>query len=213
MRHLNSIDQAVMLADNLLKTLFGGYSVTREVPKATSDESIQELTPEEKKNSAGLMRINHCGEVCAQALYQGQALTAKFPDVRDKMQQAAAEENDHLHWCSERLQALESRESFLNPLWYAGSFSLGAVAGMIGDKWSLGFVAETEHQVVSHLDHHLEILPENDLASRAIVKKMREDELKHATTALEAGGAELPQPIKKTMTLMSKIMTSTVYYI
>lgn len=217
MRHINSADKLVMLADNVLKTLFGGYQVTQR--KNPSDDLSSDvlsggtLNLDEKKHSAGLMRINHCGEVCAQALYQGQALTAKLPEVRVKMEQAAAEENDHLQWCSQRLKQLDSRVSLFNPLWYAGSFSIGAIAGVIGDKWSLGFVAETEHQVVRHLDSHLEKLPIHDNQSRVILEQMREDELHHATVALAAGGAELPQPIKQLMSLMSKVMTSTVYYL
>ena len=211
-RHLTAVDKAVMLADNALKTLLGGYQVTgREKPK--SQISADKLTPEQMKNSAGLMRINHCGEVCAQALYQGQALTAKLPEVREKMEMAAAEENDHLQWCAERLKQLDSRASLFNPLWYLGSFTIGAVAGAIGDKWSLGFVAETEHQVVRHLDSHLLKLADADIESRVILQQMREDELQHATTALAAGGAELPKAVKSLMGVMSKVMTSSVYYI
>jgi len=212
MRQFNFVDQLVMLADNSLKTLIGGYQTTQRKNPAESVEK-PELTKAEQKHAAGLMRINHCGEVCAQALYQGQALTARLPDVRDKMEEAAKEENDHLAWCSHRLTELDSHVSFLNPFWYAGSFAIGAVAGAVGDKWSLGFVAETEHQVVRHLESHLEKLPENDESSRAILEQMKEDEQHHATTALDAGGAELPEPIKKTMTLMSKVMTKTVYYV
>ncbi|TQV88777.1 2-polyprenyl-3-methyl-6-methoxy-1,4-benzoquinone monooxygenase [Aliikangiella coralliicola] len=212
MRHLNLADKVIMLADNALKTLAGGYQTTpREKPVSQSDAG--ELTTEDAKHSAGLMRINHCGEVCAQALYQGQALTARLPEVREKMEQAAAEENDHLEWCAGRLKQLDSHTSWFNPVWYAGSFAIGAIAGAVGDKWSLGFVAETEHQVVRHLDDHLQKLPSNDHESRAILIQMREDELEHATAALAAGGAELPGPVKKMMGLMSKVMTSTVYYV
>ncbi len=171
------------------------------------------MSYQEKRHAASLMRINHTGEVCAQALYQGQALTAKLPNVRDKMEQAAQEEVDHLAWCSERIHELGSRESLLNPFWYASSFTIGALAGIAGDKWSLGFVAETEYQVCRHLDDHLEKLPIQDSKSRVILQQMREEELKHATTALEHGGAELPKPIKGAMGLMSKMMTSSVYYI
>jgi ubiquinone biosynthesis monooxygenase Coq7 len=211
-RHLTVVDKAILLADNALKTLFGGYQVTgREKPKA--EKNSDALTVEQKKNSAGLMRINHCGEVCAQALYQGQALTAKLPEVRQKMEMAAAEENDHLQWCAARLKQLDSNPSLFNPLWYVGSFTIGAVAGAIGDKWSLGFVAETEHQVVRHLDSHLLKLAETDFESRVILEQMREDELQHATSAMAAGGAELPMPVKSLMGVMSKVMTSSVYYI
>lgn len=148
MRYLTPTDRCLSIADNALRTLFGGYQVTqRENPGDNVEEG--DLDNKQKQHAAGLMRINHCGEVCAQALYQGQALTAKLPEVREKMEHAAAEENDHLQWCSDRLSQLDSRTSMLNPLWYVGSFSIGAVAGAIGDKWSLGFVAETEHQVVN----------------------------------------------------------------
>ena len=159
------------------------------------------------------MRINHTGEVCAQALYQGQALTARLPQVRNRMERAAAEENDHLDWCEGRLQELDSRTSLLNPIWYAGSFAIGAAAGLAGDKWSLGFVAETEQQVGAHLDDHLNRLPERDSKSRAILEQMKEDEARHADQALKAGGAVLPGPIRFAMRLSSKIMTGTVYWL
>lgn len=214
MRNITFSDRLVMLADNALKTIAGGYQVTsRPAPNATQSAKDQDLTTEEAKHSAGLMRINHCGEVCAQALYQGQALTARLPEVREKMEQAAVEENDHLEWCADRLQQLDSRVSLFNPLWYAGSFTIGAIAGAIGDKWSLGFVAETEHQVVRHLQSHLQKLPDNDHQSRAILEQMKEDEMHHATVAIAAGGAELPGPVKSMMHLMGKVMTSTVYYV
>lgn len=212
LRHLTAVDKAVMLADNALKTLLGGYQVTGRAKPQTQSGST-ELTLEQMKNSAGLMRINHCGEVCAQALYQGQAMTAKLPEVREKMEMAAAEENDHLQWCAQRLKQLDSHASLFNPLWYLGSFTIGAVAGAIGDKWSLGFVAETEHQVVRHLDSHLLKIADTDVESRVILEQMRADELQHATTALAAGGAELPKVVKSLMGVMSKVMTSSVYYI
>ena len=214
MRNFTFGDRLLVLADNALKTIAGGYQVTsRPMPKESTMDETAELTTEEVKHSAGLMRINHCGEVCAQALYQGQALTARLPEVREKMEEAAAEENDHLAWCAARLNALNSHVSFLNPLWYASSFAIGAVAGAIGDKWSLGFVAETEHQVVEHLQTHLMKLPANDHASRAVLEQMRNDELHHAEAAKAAGGAALPSPIKSTMNLMGKVMTSTAYYV
>jgi ubiquinone biosynthesis monooxygenase Coq7 len=159
------------------------------------------------------MRVNHAGEISAQALYQGQALTAKLPDVRDKMEQAAEEEFDHLNWCQSRLSELDSHTSVLNPAWYAGSFVIGALAGAAGDKWSLGFVAETEHQVVRHLDEHLEKLPAQDARSRAILERMKYDEAQHATVALQSGGAKLPFVVKKLMQLTSKVMTRTAYWI
>lgn len=206
------VDKLIGVADNALRTLFGGYQVTeRQNPAINIKDS--KLTTQEEKHAAGLMRINHCGEVCAQALYQGQALTAKLPDVREKMEQAAAEENDHLQWCSDRLDQLDSHKSLFNPLWYASSFTIGAVAGILGDKWSLGFVAETEKQVVKHLESHLEELPENDLQSKCIIEQMRDDELHHATVAIEAGGADLPAPVKTLMNGMAKVMTKSVYWI
>jgi len=212
MRNITFSDRLIMLADNALKTIAGGYQVTSR-PSPTKEVASGELTTEEAKHSAGLMRINHCGEVCAQALYQGQAMTARLPEVREKMEQAAAEENDHLEWCAGRLSQLDSRVSLFNPLWYAGSFTIGAVAGAIGDKWSLGFVAETEHQVVRHLESHLSKLPQNDHQSRVILEQMKEDEMHHATAAIAAGGADLPAPVKSMMHFMGKVMTSTVYYV
>jgi len=159
------------------------------------------------------MRVNHAGEVCAQALYQGQALTAKQESTRIQMEQAAREENDHLVWCRQRIRELGGHTSLLNPVWYTGSLALGAASGVIGDKWSLGFLAETEHQVVKHLDGHLQRLPANDNRSRAILEQMKEDEAKHKATALSAGGAVLPAAISKLMTLASRIMTFTAYRI
>jgi len=159
------------------------------------------------------MRIDHTGEVCAQALYQGQSLTARLPEVRKKMERAAAEENDHLDWCERRIEELGGRTSLLNPLWYAGSFAIGALAGLAGDKWSLGFVAETEQQVGEHLDEHLEQVPPQDAKSRAILEQMKQDELQHANQALAGGGVPLPAPVKLAMRLSSKVMTRTVYWL
>lgn len=212
MRQLGFIDSLLCVADNALRTLAGGYQTTSR-PSPAEDLPEANMSQHEKRHVAGLMRINHCGEVCAQALYQGQALTAKLPDVREKMEQAAKEENDHLDWCHQRLLELDTHTSWLNPLWYAGSFSIGAIAGALGDRWSLGFVVETEHQVVRHLAEHLEQLPKQDLRSHNILAAMQQDELQHATAALDAGGAELPAPVKQTMRLMSKVMTKTVYYV
>ena len=159
------------------------------------------------------MRVNHVGEICAQALYQGQAATAKADSVRQKMQRSAQEENDHLAWTQARVQELMTHTSYLNPVWYVGSLAIGAAAGLAGDRWSLGFLAETERQVVEHLNGHLARLPANDQKSRAIVEQMREDEGRHATVAIEAGAAELPLPVRKLMRLASKFMTSTAYWI
>lgn len=212
MRQYSFFDRLCMVADSALKTTNGIYDTApRTNPAAEITEP--ELSVEEQSHAANLMRINHTGEVCAQALYQGQALTAKLPEIRQEMEEAAQEEIDHLAWCSQRLTELNSHESYLNPLWYASSFTIGAVAGLIGDKWSLGFVAETENQVCKHLEDHLEKLPEQDHKSKAILSQMHTEELKHATTAIENGAAELPKPIKLGMKAMSKVMTSAVYYI
>jgi ubiquinone biosynthesis monooxygenase Coq7 len=173
----------------------------------------EDLSEAERDHIGRLMRINHTGEVCAQALYQGQALTARLAAVRDSMERAAAEENDHLDWCEARIHELGGRTSYLNPLWYAGSFMLGATAGLAGDRWSLGFVAETEHQVEDHLDDHLGQVPQVDQRTRAILEQMKSDEINHATKAIEAGGASLPAPVRFAMKMMSRVMTTTVYRI
>jgi len=201
-----------METDKALKTVFGQPETT-DRPLPGKDLQEQVLTEQEQTVSASLMRVNHAGEVSAQALYQGQALTATLPEVRSAMEQAALEENDHLVWCQQRVDDFGSHTSVLNPLWYAGSFVMGAVAGKIGDKWSLGFVAETEKQVVKHLDEHLEQISEQDAKSRAILEQMKTDELHHGTIALEAGGATLPKPVQAVMGLMSKVMTKTSYWI
>ena len=159
------------------------------------------------------MRVNHVGEICAQALYQSQALTAKDPSLRAKMQSAADEEVDHLAWCEQRLEELGSRKSILNPVWYAGSFAIGAAAGIAGDKWNLGFVAETERQVVEHLESHLTVLPEQDRRSREVVEQMKQDEAEHARMAVGAGAAALPAPVKSLMKLASRVMTRTAYWL
>ena len=212
-RHYNFADRLALGMDQALRTVFGKPQVTERSNPSESIPETDALSETEQKHIAGLMRINHVGEVCAQALYQGQAMTAKLDTVRDSMQRAADEENDHLAWCEQRLDELHSHKSLLNPVWYAGSFGLGALAGLAGDKWSLGFVAETEHQVVAHLDEHLAQLPEQDERSRAILEQMKEDEGRHATVALEAGGAELPEPVKQAMKFTSKIMTTAAYKI
>jgi len=212
MRHYSAFDQFISQADHALRTVMGKPGITeRANPSVGINES--KLSNEERKHSAGLMRVNHAGEVSAQALYQGQALTAKLEEVRASMERAALEENDHLAWTEKRLEDLGDHKSLLNPLWYAGSFAIGAFAGAIGDKWSLGFVAETEHQVIRHLDEHLSKLPATDARSKAILQQMKEDEAHHATVALEGGGAELPGTVKKIMQAMSKVMTTTTYYI
>lgn len=212
MRHYSPIDKFLIHADTALRTVIGKPSATHRPYPA---ENIEEcaLDAAESNHVAGLMRVNHSGEVSAQALYQGQSITARNEAVREKLQQAAMEENDHLLWTENRLKELGERTSLLNPLWYAGSFALGAFAGALGDKWNLGFLAETEHQVVKHLDRHLGRLPECDQRSRAILEQMKIDEARHANTALDSGGAPLPTPAKALMQAMSKVMTRTAYWI
>jgi ubiquinone biosynthesis monooxygenase Coq7 len=212
MRHYSPIDQLLIHADTALRTLAGKPLATHRPYPA---DGIEECTmnASESKHVAGLMRVNHSGEVSAQALYQGQSITARNNEVRDKLKQAAQEENDHLVWTENRLQELGEHTSRLNPLWYAGSFAIGAFAGALGDKWNLGFLAETEHQVVRHLDEHLNKIPQTDKRSRAIIEQMKIDEARHATTALDHGGAALPLPVKKLMQAMSKVMTRTAYRI
>jgi ubiquinone biosynthesis monooxygenase Coq7 len=211
-KDFNPADRLIIGFDQTLRTLFGRPQVTERKDPAENYPEAQ-LSEHERDVTGRLMRINHTGEVCAQALYQGQALTAKLPEVRHSMERAAQEENDHLAWCESRLDALENRKSLLNPFWYAGSFLIGAAAGLAGDKWSLGFVAETEHQVENHLENHLQRLPSQDQKSRAVLEQMKEDEIHHATVALEAGGVELPGPVKLAMKLTSKLMTKSVYYL
>lgn len=206
-RTYTPVDLLIGNLDNAMRTIFGKPQITeRPDPAAGLDEPT--LSDSERKLAAGLMRVNHAGEVSAQGLYAGQALTAKLPDVREKMERAALEENDHLAWCEKRVTELGEGVSILSPFWYLGSFGIGAIAGLAGDKWSLGFVAETEHQVIRHLDSHLQQLPVQDTKSRAIVEQMKEDEAHHATVAIEHGGAPLPTPVKKLMGLTSKVMTT-----
>ncbi|MEW6645871.1 MAG: 2-polyprenyl-3-methyl-6-methoxy-1,4-benzoquinone monooxygenase [Pseudomonadota bacterium] len=212
MRNYSPIDQLFLNLDTGLRTVFG-QPVLTERPNPAAHLPETELSDAERVLAGRLMRINHAGEVSAQGLYQGQALTARLPEVRDKMERAALEENDHLEWCERRAQEMGTHVSYLNPLWYVGSLAIGALAGAAGDKWSLGFVVETEHQVVRHLDEHLAQLPEHDQKSRAILEQMKEDEAQHATLALHAGGAPLPEPVKKLMGLVSKVMTRTAYWI
>jgi ubiquinone biosynthesis monooxygenase Coq7 len=205
-------DRLIGNLDKAMRTLFG-HPQTTERPNPAAGIDAVDMSASEKKHAAGLMRVNHAGEVSAQGLYSGQSLAARLPDVREKMERAALEENDHMEWCERRLDELGSHKSLLNPLWYFGSFAIGAAAGIAGDKWSLGFVAETEHQVIKHLDEHLQSLPTQDAKSRAIVEQMKKDEAQHATVAMQHGGAKLPTPVKKLMGLTSKIMTSLAYRI
>lgn len=197
--------------DGALRTVFGRPTCGRRSP---ADGIVDNVGSEQERRLAGrLMRVNHAGEVCAQALYQGQALTAREPRVRSAMEQSSEEENDHLAWCAQRLTELDAHTSILNPLWYAGSFTIGAAFGAVGDKWSLGFLAETERQVVKHLERHLARLPDDDAKSRAILEQMRVDEQQHATTAVQAGAATLPDPIPRMMGLTARIMTGTAEYL
>lgn len=211
-RAYSPFDHLLIQLDQAVRTVFGRPQAT-ERPDPAAGLPDAELTDAERDHVARLMRINHTGEVCAQALYQGQALTARLPGVRESMERAAAEENDHLDWCERRVHELGGRLSLLNPLWYAGSFVIGAAAGLAGDRWSLGFVAETERQVERHLDEHLAEVPAQDQRTRAVLEQMRTDEVGHATTAVEAGAAELPTPIRGLMQLTAKVMTRTVYHL
>jgi ubiquinone biosynthesis monooxygenase Coq7 len=205
-------DRLILNVDNALRTLFGRPRGTdRPYPAEPLDDVP--LGESERRHVAGLMRIDHTGEVCAQALYQGQALTARMPETRQRMERCAREENDHLAWCSARLDELGDRKSLLNPLFYAGSFVIGAAAGLAGDRWSLGFVVETERQVEDHLDDHLGQLPERDERTRAVLEQMKADEVRHAQVAKAAGGAELPAPIRTAMRLASQAMTRSVYWV
>lgn len=211
LRKLSLIDRLLVDVDRGLRTLTNSLHSERNSPAERHEEAP--LSAAQRKHVAGLMRVNHTGEVCAQALYQGQALTAKLPTVKNEMEQAAREEEDHLAWCEQRLQQLGSHTSLLNPLWYSSSFLLGATAGAIGDKWSLGFVAATEERVCEHLETHLQQLPETDQKSRAVLEQMLIDEKAHGDRALEAGGTDLPRSIKDFMSATSKVMTKSSYRI
>lgn len=208
---MNKLDELIVEFDKGLRTLFAPARTLRPLPGKSLAEA--EMSGEEKRRAAALMRVNHSGEVCAQALYQGQALTARQPAIQRALAQAAIEETEHLNWCESRITELGGRTSLLNPAWYAGSLAIGALAGALGDKWNLGFLAETEHQVVRHLDGHLQRLPAQDDKSRAVIGQMKEDEAQHATTALEHGAAELPAPVKWAMKLSAKVMTRTAYWV
>ena len=208
----NSLDSIVIEFDKALRAIAGVTPLRRPVP-AVDKANLVQLSAEQQAHSAGLMRVNHVGEVCAQALYQSQKLTSRSSAVREKLDQAALEEEDHLAWCAKRLEQLGSRPSLLNPIWYASSFVIGSIAGIAGDHWSLGFVAETEYQVEKHLDGHLEQLPIEDIQSRVIVEQMREDEIAHGRMAIAEGGVQLPEFVKKFMGIISGIMTKTAYKI
>ena len=205
------LDRFITEFDKGLRTLFAPAISARPMPGKQLVEAP--LSAAEKKLAAALMRVNHSGEVCAQALYQGQALIARNPVAKNALQLAAQEETEHLSWCETRIHALGSHTSYLNPLWYTGSLAIGALAGALGDRWNLGFLAETEHQVERHLAGHLERLPATDVKSRAIVAQMKIDEARHATSALEQGGVTLPPPVKHAMRVTSKLMTQAAYWV
>lgn len=203
-------DRLIVGFDQALRTLTAPAVASRPCPHP---EMAPEISESDKQAAARLMRVNHAGEVCAQALYQGQALMARSAESREVLEEAAREERDHLAWCEMRLSTLGASPSLLNPLWYAGSFALGAASGLAGDKWSMGFLVETERQVEAHLTDHLFRLPQQDVASRVILEAMREDEIRHGQSGLEHGAAELPEPIRLGMRWVSRLMTRTTYWV
>ncbi|WOB09281.1 2-polyprenyl-3-methyl-6-methoxy-1,4-benzoquinone monooxygenase [Piscinibacter gummiphilus] len=210
-RPRSRIDDWINAVDNALRTLSGAHTAARPTP--TPKENPQPLSADESKLSASLMRVNHVGEICAQALYNAQLVATRHPALRESFRQAAREETDHLAWTQQRLRELNARPSLLNPLWYAGAFGIGLVAGRIGDATSLGFVVETEAQVEQHLASHLDRLPESDTASRAIVEQMKFDEAQHGAQARQAGAAQLPAPVRWAMRAAAKVMTSTAHHL
>jgi ubiquinone biosynthesis monooxygenase Coq7 len=204
-------DSLITAADTALRTLFAVPHASRPTPPPTTDPEV--LSDSDRKLAGALMRVNHVGEVCAQALYTAQATVTREPALKAHFIEAAHEETDHLAWTRERLDALHARPSLLNPVWYAGSFGLGLIAGRLGDRWSLGFVAETERQVEAHLDGHLDRLPAGDTASRAVIEQMKLDEARHAAQAWSAGARELPAPVRGLMQLAAKVMTTAAHRI
>jgi 3-demethoxyubiquinol 3-hydroxylase len=208
---MNTLDSLICAAERALRTLAAPAVAQRPSPARDVAEAV--LAPEERHESAALMRVNHVGEICAQALYDGQALAARSPELRSMFRHAADEEGDHLAWTKARIDALGGRVSVLNPLWYGGAFAIGVLAARVGDRTSLGFMAETEDQVEQHLQGHLERLPATDAASRAVVEQMKQDEAMHAQQARELGGAELPLPARWAMRLAAKVMTRTAHYL
>jgi ubiquinone biosynthesis monooxygenase Coq7 len=204
-----SIDRWIVELDRALRAVAGVVQASRPSPAERLPENP--VSEEERAHAAALMRVNHVGEICAQALYQGQALTARQPEARQALEKAAREEEDHLAWSADRIRELGGRPSLLNPLWYAGSFAIGAAAGLLGDKWNFAFLAETERQVEEHLAGHLEALPPEDRRTRAVVEAMRADEARHRASAVELGAAELPEPVKRAMRLASKVMTTIAH--
>jgi len=212
-RHFSLLDRLLCEADHALRNVCRDHKGHSQQPNPAKSITQAELSEQERKHSAGLMRVDHTGEVCAQALYRGQALMARSEKTRQYLLHAAEEENDHRVWCQQRLEELDSRPSLLNAWWYWGAFKIGCVAGFVSDKISLGFISETEKQVEAHLTDHLQTLPEADQKSRAILSQMREDEIRHAQQAEAKGGVSLPKPIKLLMRLQSKVMTSIAYYL
>jgi ubiquinone biosynthesis monooxygenase Coq7 len=206
-----TIDDLITAFDKGLRTVFAPAQSLRPLPGEELAEA--EMTADQRAHAAALMRVNHSGEICAQALYQGQALTARNPRAKAALERAAQEETEHLAWTERRIGELGGRKSLLNPAWYAGSFAFGALAGLLGDRWNLGFLAETERQVVKHLEGHLQRLPAADEKSRAVLEQMKEDEARHATSAMTHGGGELPEAAKLGMRLSSKVMTETAFWI
>ncbi|PQV43887.1 2-polyprenyl-3-methyl-6-methoxy-1,4-benzoquinone monooxygenase [Paraburkholderia sp. BL21I4N1] len=210
------LDELISEFDRGLRSMTGVSRMSRPLPvpqESSVSGEVPELSPAERAHAAGLMRVNHVGEVCAQALYQAQKLATRSPSLQAVFTRAAIEEEDHLAWTAKRLEALDSRPSLLNPVWYTGALAIGLAAGRLGDRVSLGFMAETERQVEQHLDSHLDQLPAADHASRAIVEQMRVDEAEHGKAAMDAGGIELPLPVRALMRAVSKVMTRTAYYI
>ncbi|OIQ79739.1 2-nonaprenyl-3-methyl-6-methoxy-1,4-benzoquinol hydroxylase [mine drainage metagenome] len=205
------VDRLIIEFDKGLRTVLAEAQTARAYPDR--DCADNPLDRQEKRHAAALMRVNHSGEVCAQALYNGQALTARNPSTEAALREASREETEHLAWCEKRIRELGGHKSLLNPVWYAGSFAIGALAGALGDKWSLGFLAETEHQVGRHIEGHLALLPAQDDKSRAMLEQMKADEARHATTAIAHGGEKLPRLVRLAMGLSSRIMTKTSYRI
>ncbi|HQR21530.1 MAG TPA: 2-polyprenyl-3-methyl-6-methoxy-1,4-benzoquinone monooxygenase [Burkholderiaceae bacterium] len=210
-RNLTLLDRLTAAADRALRTLAAPPAANRPAPAV--ETGADALTPAERREAAALMRVNHVGEVCAQALYDAQALATRDPALRQLFERAASEESDHLAWTRSRIEALGGRTSLLNPLWYSGAFAIGLLAARTGDRLSLGFMAETERQVEQHLDSHLERLPAGDLASRAVVEQMKDDEVHHADSAIEHGGVDLPLPARWAMRVAARVMTTTAHYI
>ena len=206
-----AVDDLIFGIDKALRTLFVAASTLRSVPG--SGEAEADLSLEEKASAGALMRVNHVGEICAQALYQGQVLTCRDQEIRAALEKAAVEETEHLAWTERRILELGARKSVLNPLWYLGALSIGVVVGRVGDGWNLGFLAETERQVEAHLDSHLDKLPKRDVRSRSIVAQMKSDEQRHAETAVALGAKELPAPARQAMRLAARVMTRTAYYL